>query len=60
MAELKPRPERWQRTANAIGIGLGVASLGFSVSQISKRPEIALVGLAVGGVLTAALWERRP
>ena len=49
----------WQKTANAVGLGLGLASIGFSVSQVAKRPEIALAGLVVGSLLTVALWRRK-
>ncbi len=49
--------EDWQRTANAVGLGL--ASIGFSMSQVTKRPEVALAGLLIGGSLTAFLWSRR-
>lgn len=53
-----PGHEDWQRTANAMGLGLGVASIGFSVSQLSRRPEVALAGIIAGTLLTAALWHR--
>ncbi len=49
----------WQNTASAVGMGMGVASLGFGVSQITKRPEIAFASLAFSAVLTYALWRRR-
>jgi hypothetical protein len=51
--------EDWQRTANAVGLGLGLASVGFSVSQVTKRPEVALAGIVLGSILTAAMWRRR-
>ena len=51
--------EDWQRTANAVGLGLGLASIGFSMSQVTKRPEVAIAGLLIGGTLTAVLWSRR-
>jgi len=47
----------WQRTANAVGIGLGVASLGFGISQATRRPEVAIGALAVSAALTYMLWR---
>jgi len=49
----------WQKTANAIGLGLGLAGVGLGVSQVTRRPEIALAGIVLGGALTALLWRRR-
>jgi len=49
----------WQKTANAVGLGLGIAGVGFAVSQVTKRPEIALAGLVVSTVLTIAMWRRK-
>lgn len=59
MAREVPANADWQRTANAVGLGLGVASIGFSVSQLSRRPELALVGVVAGSLMTAVLWRRR-
>ncbi len=49
---------QWQRTANAVGIGMGITSLGFAVSQVTRRPEVALGALAFSAMLTYALWRR--
>lgn len=57
---VNPEPTVTRRTLTAVGLGIGVASVGATLADLYRRPSLALGGMVLGlGLTTLHLpWDQ--